>query len=272
MTPQISLLVPFRADPKTPRRERTWNWLKEYWKHELPDAEIVMGYSRGTMFSKTAAVNDAARRAQGNIFVILDSDCYIRGEMITACAGRIEESLKRDQGLWFIPYRRLYRLTEQASDTVLASSPQDPYRFPIPPDQVDVESTIGSMHGHHFGAMIQVMPREAFEYIGGMDTRFKGWGGEDVAFVRALDTVYSKHKTTSNDVLHLWHPNIGLTHKDRMWQGQVDPRANERLASRYNAATGDRVRMKALVDEGTDRPNFATRMARWVIERVENLL
>lgn len=271
MSPTISLLVPFRADRKASRRLETWRWLRNYWSHELPEAEIVIGRSRGRVFSKTQAVNHAAAAARGDIFVILDSDCYIPGSVIRDAALNIEIARQRGHSLWFVPYRRLYRLTQTASDAVLASRAGDPYRFPTPPDDEDVESTVGSMHGHHFGAMIQVMSREAFELIGGMDPRFKGWGGEDVAFVRALDTLFGKHKTTSNDVLHLWHPNIGATHKDRMWQHQRDPRANEQLAQRYNVATGDRARMRALVDEGFET-GWLSRVTRWISHRIENML
>jgi hypothetical protein len=248
--PQISLLVPFRASAKHPHRARIWEWLKRYWSHELPDAEIVVGHSTSEAFCKTEAVNDAAARARGRIFVILDSDAYIRGSAILHCARAIEEAQRRGQKRWFIPYRRLYRLTEASAEMVLNSDPMWPYRFTSPPPDDAVESTVGSMHGHHFGAMIQIMPREAFEAVGCMDTRFKGWGGEDVAFMRAVDTLYAKHKTIAVDVLHLWHPNIGTSVLDRMWEGQDKPGQNSRLAKSYSRATGDRVAMRALVDAG----------------------
>lgn len=248
--PQISLLVPFRPNSATPHRTRIWEWLQRYWSYELPDAEIVIGRSSGASFSKTEAVNDAASRARGRIFVILDSDAYVRGDVILYCARAIEEASRRGHKLWFIPYRHLYRLTETSTELVLNSDPKVPYRFTSPPALDEVESTVGSMHGHHFGAMIQIMPREAFETVGCMDPRFRGWGGEDVAFLRALDTLYSKHKTVKADVLHLWHPSIGSTVHNRMWEGQNSPGQNADLAARYNRATGDRARMRALVDEG----------------------
>lgn len=248
--PQISLLVPFRENPEAPGRLATWRWLTNYWSYELQDAEIIIGKSTSKAFSKTEAVNDAASRATGRTFVILDSDCYMRGSEIKDCADQIDESLRRELPLWMIPYRHLFRLTEEASLKVLASDPVNPMRFHSPPADDEVGSTVGSMHGHHFGAMIQIMPREAFETVGCMDPRFAGWGGEDVAFVRALDTLYAKHKTADYDVLHLWHPTIGQTHVTRMWEGQDEPRANEKLAMRYHRATGDRVKMRKLVNAG----------------------
>jgi hypothetical protein len=43
---------------------------------------------------------------------------------------------------------------------------------------------------HRYGVLIQILPREAIEIIGGWDERFRGWGGEDHATVRATDTLY----------------------------------------------------------------------------------
>jgi hypothetical protein len=248
--PQISFLVPFRPDDSSPHRTRVWRWLREYWSWELPDAEIVIGRSSGKAFSKTEAVNDAAKRARGRTFVILDSDTYIRGSIIRHCANEIDEAIRKGHRLWFIPYRHLYRLNEETTERVLNSNPRHPLRFTSPPDDDEVLSTQGSSHGHRFGAMIQIMPREAFEHVGCMDPRFKGWGGEDIAFVRAVDTLYGKHKTTENDVVHLWHASVDVTPTIRMWQGQKSPGHNNNLAARYNQATGDRARMRRLVDEG----------------------
>jgi glycosyltransferase involved in cell wall biosynthesis len=248
--PQISFLVPFRPQHSQKRRQEVWQWLQEYWRWELPGVEIVTGHSKGKVFSKSEAVNDAAKRASGRIFVIIDADCYIDGDVIRACADRIDRELRRGNKLWYVPYRSLYRLTKESTDLVLDSDPRHPYTFSSPPCWDEVESTEGSGHGHRFGAMIQIMPREAFFAVGGMDPRFRGWGGEDVAFVKALDTLYSPHKTTNNDVLHMWHPKIGDSFKTRMWEGQHNPGLNGRLASRYMQSVGDRVMMRKVVDEG----------------------
>ena len=267
--PQISLLVPFRPSAASPHRTRLWEWLKTYWGYELPDAEIVLGECTKATFSKTAAVNDAASRANGRIFVILDSDAYLSGDPILHCARAIEEAARRGQKRWFIPYRRLYRLKEHATERVLATDPRWPYRFTFPPNPADVESMTSAMYGHHFGAMVQIMPREAFETVGGMDTRFEGWGGEDVAFVRAVDTLFGRHKTVKTTIFHLWHPSIGSHVHNKMWEGQRLPNSNSLLASRYHKATGDFRRMRNLVDEMLKkkivrkRRRWLQRMAHW---------
>lgn len=252
--PQISLLVPFRASAWTPDRTRLWDWLQRYWEWELPDAEVVIGVSTRPIFSKTEAVNDAASRATGRVFVILDSDAYLRGEQILEAARAIETAARHNIKRWYVPYRRLYRLTQQASEKVLASDPKWPHRFPSRPDIKELETPNAAAYGHLFGAMCQIMPREAFECVGGMDPRFAGWGGEDVAFVRALDTLFAKNKTLDQEILHLWHPSIGHNATNKQWEGQSAPGPNGNLAKRYHRATGDIAAMRALCDEWKPKP------------------
>lgn len=241
---KISLLIPFRAND--PQRLRVFKWLLEYWKHELPDAEIIIGRAKGQPFSKTRALNNAAKKATGQVLVILDADAYIPGRVIQECADMIVES---PYPLWFVPYRHLFRLNKRVTKEIIASDPKDPLRLPTPPRPEDIDHTgQHSSYGHRYGAMITIIPREAIYTIGCFDERFKGWGGEDVALLRALDTLYGKHKTTGNAVFHLWHPVIGKTYKDRMWKGQQE-QLNNQLSMRYHQATGHPTRMRNLVDE-----------------------
>jgi hypothetical protein len=103
--------------------------------------------------------------------------------------------------------------------------------------------------GQHFGALIQIMPREAFELVGGMEPRCRGWGVDDIAFVMALDTLYARHRTMDEDVFTLFHTPTGRRHH-RFWAGQVEEDPNSSLGSRYSRANGDVEAMRALVDEG----------------------
>ena len=248
MTEKISLLVPFRTDHA--ERERNWRWLARYWRAELPGAEIVVGSDHGIPFCKTHAVNEAFRRSTGDVVVILDADCYMSGETIQECARQIRDARLRGHHLWFIPYRRFYRLTELSSRLLLDTDPASPLRFgdPPPPGADDPPSPGAQSVGHRYGALIQVMPREAFIRAGGMDERFRGWGGEDSSFMHAVDTLYGRHKTVNGPVYHVHHPTIrGKWAATRQWEGQDRPEMNDPISSKYEAALGDQAKMRRLI-------------------------
>ncbi len=248
--PKISLLIPFSSTDKA--RKASFKWLLEYWKHELPDAEIIVGKSKSKVFCKASALNDAFEKSTGKVIVVLDSDAYMDGAVLNRCADRIIEELNRGHRIWYVPYRHLYRLTKKASKLILDSDPANPYKFPSHPTDDDIENTgDSSKYGHRYGAMCTIMPREAIETLGCFDERFdKGWGGEDISLLRALDTLYGKHKTTNNYILHIWHPFYGADYKTRKWAKQEIAGGNTNLANKYNRASGRPSAMRELVDEG----------------------
>lgn len=180
----------------------------------------------------------------------IDADCFISPDVIVSCAERIRAARAKNKKLWFVPYRRFYRLSKEVSEQLIASDYAHPMELPSNPPNSMLDEVKGISHGHWFGALIQLMPREAFYSVGGMDERFRGWGGEDVSFMRALDTVYSPHKSSNNPVYHIWHPKLGSQEGGiRLWVDQSKPNNNGNLASRYSAAFNDRERMLALVRE-----------------------
>lgn len=262
----ISILVPLHLTEDCGPRVDNWNWLKRYWKHHLPGAEIIIGRDNDaiqnkTPFSKSAAVNDAVRKSHGDILVIIDADVHIPAESILHCAREIRAAIKRDKRLWFMPYRKLFRLTREASRRILNTNPDSPTFPPSPLPDRDFSNkeyfkdTPVSEIGHWYGAMIQIVPREAFDEVGGWDIRFKGWGGEDHAAMVATDTLYSPHKTLPGRVLHFWHPVITLPSaldpfgKKRIWANQDVVNNNNALSGRYYWSRGFPHRMRRLVDE-----------------------
>jgi hypothetical protein len=119
--------------------------------------------------------------------------------------------------------------------------------------------------------MIMIFPRQALDTIGCFDERFKGWGGEDVALLRALDTLYGKHKTTKNSIFHLWHPKLGNNFVDRIWKGQVRKQANQKLANAYHKATRRPRAMRLLVDEGCRARQRHGRLAKLIFKPSKKL-
>ncbi len=254
--PEISLLIPW-ANPDR-ERSRSFAWLRRYWRHELPNAEVVVGQGWGRPFSKTSAFNDAARRSSGRVLVLIDADAYLPGSALRHAARRILDDLEADEPLhtWFIPYRRLYRLSEGTSERVLESDPHEPWRppDPCPPEMLETGRDMAG-YGRRYGAMVMVIPREAWEAIGGFDERFRGWGGEDASTLRALDTLWGKHKSIDGAVYHLWHQKFGDSARDRRWKGQRQDNPNGRLASRYSRAARDPEQMRIIIEEARAQPD-----------------
>lgn len=255
----ISLVVPFTPG-LSEDRDKIWAWLQMYWRHNLPGATITMGHdlthhlaTEGHPFSKTTAVNDAVANSHGDIIVILDADAYVSHELILYCANEIRQARKRGRRLWFVPYRRFYRLSKSATEKILESDPKNPWHPDDPPLQthLDHDHVANPKYGHHFMAMIAILPREGFKEVGGMDPRFNGWGGEDISFMRAMDTIYVNHKTVDHSVFHLFHGTIGYG-IERQWIGQTQRMGFALLGARYQAAYGDRARMLRLIAEWRD--------------------
>jgi hypothetical protein len=244
--PKISLLVPFRDDGE--HRSRVWQWLKRYWIYHLPSVEIIQGYDKHYPFSKATAVNNAAEQATGKVFVILDADAYLAPQVLRNCADNILDALKSHRRLWYMPYTHLYRLNRPTTEQILSANPRQGVQMITPPPSDWLEPGRSHHYGHSYGAMVQVMPREAFFAVSGMDCRFRGWGSEDASMLRALDTLYAPHELTSNDLWHLWHEHVGSDWRTRRWVGQYGAQ-NSRLAQRYAYATGEPALMQALVDE-----------------------
>lgn len=244
--PKITLLIPFHTNNK--QRKKVFKWVLEYWKDQLPDAEIIIGHSNAKPFCKTEALNNAADRATGKVLVILDADTYMPGWIIDKAADRILEELEHGNHLWYVPYKHLYRLNKQITAKIIASDPKDPLQIPSPPPEeyLDDDGQKRS-YGRRYGAMVMVFPREALEVIKCFDERFRGWGGEDVALLRALDTLWGKHKTTPNDVLHLWHPYFGHSYKTRTWMHQKH-QLNAKLAMQYHRATRHPSKMQEIIE------------------------
>ena len=259
----ISIIVPFHCTDANNQRAQNWRWLESYWRAQLPGAEIIVGRDPAAAadatiaFSKSVAVNEAAKKTTGDVLVVVDADGFIAAEHVLHCANEIRAARARGHRLWFVPYRQFYRLTAFASQCMLASGPATPFRFPTPPEKHYIQDTSNNNTGHWYGALIQIVPREAFDIVGGWDKRFRGWGGEDHAIMRATDTLYGPHKTLPVQVLHIWHPMIGpdgsadlVGGKLRMWGRQQVAGANDKLSGRYYYAQGNPARMRALVDEG----------------------
>jgi hypothetical protein len=238
---KLSFLVPFRDVDGT--RTRAKDWILARWKHFYPDAEFCLAPDDGVdPFNKSLAVNTAAKQATGDVFVILDADTWID-------LSWMEKGLQQlGRYPWVIPARKSYRLTQEASEAIL--------RLPASGEMPRLVNrrTVVEQTGPVVG-FIHIVPRQGFEMIAGMDERYRGWGGEDSSFVRALDVVWGRHIQLPGSVISLWHARPRGA-GGRIWEGQTADHYIHRseLAKRYSLAR-TKAQMLALMQEKQDHAN-----------------
>jgi predicted glycosyltransferase involved in capsule biosynthesis len=222
---KISVLVPLQPDGGW--RDYLWSFVKSRYEQLLPGVELCVGYDRRELFNRSRAVNRAAAQATGDLFIVTDADVFFGAKLIAAIldiAG---------QHPWIIPFKRGYALSRQATQAVLRTGE---LKLPVKLKAADI-----LFDRHCNGELMNVMSRQVFEAVGGMDERFCGWGGEDQAFWMALDTLAGPHYRMDRSIFHLWHPRAPTRH--------AHSRRNEQLLERYRQALGDPEAMRSLTAE-----------------------
>lgn len=216
------ILVPWRGGDA--HRERLWAFVRPLW--ERFGWPVVEGRSPAGPFNRSAAVNDAARRAGAwDIAVIIDADTYVLPAQVRRAIATAQST-----GSLSYPHTRWRGLSASGTRVVMAGyrGPWDRYAVQTLP--MTVSSCLA-------------VPRGLWETVGGMDERFRGWGFEDRAFHIACDT-FGGVERIPGPVFHLWH-----TSKHRHRRGEVDYQRNQALSRRYRAAWHDRAAVARLLSE-----------------------
>ncbi len=222
----VSVIVPWR-DPD-PHRERIWAWLFQKFEAH-PDWQIVLATDglEGE-FSRSRAIMNGVRQSFGDVIVVSDADVWSEG-----LVGAVDAV--RGGAKWAIPHRLVHRLTEAASERVIAG--EDPAVFLDDAAAHDEQP----YRGRPCGGLV-VLPRAIAERIP-PDARFVGWGGEDDAWALALKTLAGRPWRGEAPLWHLWHPP-----QPRLSRS-VGSEANIGLVSLYAQAMGNERRMRQLIDQ-----------------------
>lgn len=217
--------------PVTPDRRYVWDeYCARRWRLNHPDWNIVE--VPGTQpWNKGRTLNPAIRDHDG-ILVVADCDLVIGCDTIRNAVA-LAETVP-----WVMPFRWLYRLGPDLTETVLW---QHPAELAEPGwlrkrDGLEQRSTEGRP-----GGGIIVARAEALQAVGGFDVRFDGWGREDISLGVALDTLTGPHVQLDAHLWHLWHPRAQQRHSESL--------ENLRLAGRYEEARNDPAAMAALIGE-----------------------
>ncbi|KGP72372.1 galactosyltransferase-related protein [Pontibacillus yanchengensis] len=227
---KTSILIPFQSSD--PNRKKAFKWLLTYYKKMLPEAEICIGTLHQSTPCKAKAVNQAAKKASGDIFVIIDAD-------ILCSPTHIQQSIQLLKHYpWVIPYKKVLDINKQSTSSLLETKPTWPLSLSVKTSP-RFSSSILPAGG------INILSKKCFYKVGGFDERFIGWGGEDDAFACAMDTLCGKHKRLNNSIYHLWHPTQRAT-------GNSHYNENVLLARKYCKASGDIQEMKKIIKHSTN--------------------
>lgn len=206
------ILVPRRAGD--PHRDRVFRWLRARLELELPDCPIVEGHHERGPFSRSAALNRAAREAPPwDVALILDGDTHVDPRQV-----REALELARETGRLVYAFEDLHALTYAGTEAVLEGFRGYWGRWTKWTKERSPSSALA-------------VPRELWDAVGGFDERFAGWGWEDVAFRRQANELGGDELRVPGAGWHLWHPRSPARDPRR-----AEYRAAEELGARYKRA------------------------------------
>lgn len=192
---KISILVPWRSDGPDGHRQKLWDYLSPLWKQTL--FEICVGeddvYAPDSIagdplpFNCSQALNRAAARASGDIFVTMGADFYPNAEAVLAAARHA-----RTAAHWVPVYGTTAYLSQQQTEELVTG------RRPI--ERCLIEHTDPSCQG------ITAISATAWRAVDGMDEGYSGWGWEDTDLLRKLARKYGYPPYPYTRGISLWHP------------------------------------------------------------------
>lgn len=216
----FTVIVPYRFTDQY--RRRAFEWVCDWWSTRgIP---VLVGTCDGD-WSKGAAVDSVRSQVKTDGLIIADCDVVIARELLAVAKGAV-----RSGAPWVMPHGRVIRLSRGEShrvyrvgDTVLSSAHESRWAPP--------------------GGGMVILTTAAYDTVGGIDPRFVGWGGEDISFARALDTLVGLGVRFGGILWHLYHPRTARR------PGNRASHESERLAGLYLDAEGNPELMRALVRE-----------------------
>ncbi len=216
-TPTLSIVAAHR-DQGDGYRDRLWEYVRQRFERDLPDAEIVVGTDDGVdPFHKTLALNRAVAASSGDTLLVTDTDTWLPRSQVDA-------ALSVDG--WCQPYSLKVKLAAEETSRALAD-----------PDWTFTYNARGRYERKtgFRGAPPLIVPRSMWDAVGGMDERMRGWGSEDRVLYLALRAMFGKPPGITGFAWHLWHKRIGVSGAD-LWVGQDSSRENQRIEFEYRAA------------------------------------
>ncbi len=224
----VAVLFPFGSSDDF--RDRAFQFVAEWYRIELPGVIRAIGTVVSGEWSKGEAVANALAETDAETLVIADADSYlVPPETIRQAVALVEAGTP-----WVVPHTHVHRLTEAETARVYAGATPR------------LGKVVRQVYTGPAGGGIVVLTRTAWDTVRGIDPRFLGWGGEDLSFGYALETLVAPVTRLDGALVHLWHP-----HPAPDLRGSE---ASEALVAEYREARGFPRRMRAVIDTGVATP------------------
>ena len=217
---KFTVVIPYRHTDR--HRDDAFLFVQAHYLRQ--GLEGITGDVMTAEWSKGGAVDAIVRMldiTEG--LVLADADCIVTPEALADSMRAVA-----DGAAWSMPHRNVLRLGR--AETYML------YR-----GRREISCLRASSRPGPPGGGIVVLTREAYATVGGIDPRFYGWGGEDISFARALDTLVGPCVRFEADLWHLYHPRTPRR------VGNRASLASEELAGRYLDAEADPAAMRQVI-------------------------
>jgi mannosyltransferase OCH1-like enzyme len=196
----ISFIIPYKPDNGP--RDKIFNFVYNKYKKDFPNSEFILGEdtSGEEHFCKSHAVNDGVAKSKGEIIIITDGDLIVDKKVIEKGIAGLRTSP------FILPFGYCANLTAKISEEIVNGQ-----KFTEPQmrqnNYVVRNIRVGeSQWGDKLAGLIQIITKDLFYQIGGMDERFKGWGYEDTVFCWRIMKEIGDYDILPNDwIYHLHH-------------------------------------------------------------------
>lgn len=229
MDTEFAVCIPFRSD-NGGVRDDLMLYTTKWWQRYVPEAHLVLSDAPTDQFCRAWAINSAVTIAgeyASEVVLISDADTVTRDpETIRHAVLTV-----RNQMVLCYPHEMRWMLGPL--DTAHLLSHGSLYGDP---------ETTGP-HWNTFSGVVAV-GRPLWDAVNGFDYRFEGWGFEDLAFMHACGTLGELTRTPGGEHYHLYHPRNPATE-----EGQPHYLDNWAVWQKYQAANGNPVAMKAVIEE-----------------------
>lgn len=226
-----TVVIPFKS--KEPERLRNLSFVCAWWWN-LGFKTII---SETDPYTKGSAVADGVSKCKDDFFIIADADAIV--EPYSSILDAVH--LVRESPNWVVPYETIWRLTEEATRDYVRNRYNHTYTWYDEIYQpVNVETTVPPYRAVKGGG-ITAIHRNFWNEVGGIDPRFEGWGGEDQAFGRALETLCAPAIELPGRLIHLWHQDQGPR--------RAVSKATQKLSSKYQVAWQNPQKMRLVIQE-----------------------